>query len=208
MTTELCSHLMRYATARMARLPYHNKDHVGFVFRTSNQLGCAEGFNQRELDMTRDAAALHDIIYRVGAKDNEIRSAEVARNLLGKQGYEDERLAIIAQAIEATQLPQHPETVVAQALCDADLAGLGMQRFWRDTELVRQEFGVEDQLKWYSGVRKLLEGQTYFTVAARDAYQRGVDKNIKFVGTLIDRLEGEDKIEPVEFGRLLWHASA
>lgn len=83
----------------------------------------------------------HDVIYLPGARDNEARSAELARERLHRMGVEEALIVRIEQLIHATRT-HGPATDDIEALfLDADMSILGAEpdRYAQYAEAVRQE---------------------------------------------------------------------
>ncbi len=159
--------LINFASEWMPKLPYHNFGHALSVAHASQVLGTLEGLHYESLFFLETAAYLHDIIYEVGAKDNEERSAKFACDYLPLIGYPKFQAEIIAKLILATKMPWNPRNKLENVLVDADMFNLGTEDFMAATDLVRQEFGVADYGKWYEGTLKLMEGHQYYTPTAR-----------------------------------------
>lgn len=84
----------------------------------------------------------HDAVYNVTASDNEVRSAEWARDALTGAGVSPNRIGTVCQHIMATLHSALPEPGDQTLLVDVDLAILGAPRarFEAYEEQVRDEY--------------------------------------------------------------------
>lgn len=132
---------------------YHDLAHVAHV------LAELDGVPLRD-PAVEWAAWYHDAVYRPGRRDNETRSAAMARRALaalGLPGLEQR----VAQLVEATRLHQAAAGDAAALLfLDADLAILGAEprAYLRYAEGVRQEHRAIPDLLYARGRRAFLTG--------------------------------------------------
>ena len=89
----------------------------------------ALGFSEREVDLARIAAFLHDIGNLVNRVDHSQSGAVLAFQLLSERGFAPEEIALVTSAIgnhdEGTGTPVHP---IAAALILADKADVRRSR--------------------------------------------------------------------------------
>jgi len=133
----------------------------------------------------------HDAIYDSRAKDNEARSAEMAReNLAGRTGAA--RIERIAAMIEATATHQAPDLADAGAkrdaalLLDMDLSILGAAPAAFDAyeNAVRREYGWVDDTSWRTGRGAVLRNflarpHIFHTQAFRQRFEAQARVNIE-----------------------------
>jgi len=171
----------------MNELPYHNFDHVVDVFLASRRLSILERVRPDERFLLETAALLHDVIYKVGAADNEENSAYFAKRFLPKAGYTAPQIKVIADLILATKWPQNPRNHLQQVICDADLDHLGREDFFEKGERLREETGRSGSnvTKWYRSQLDFLKSHRYFTKSARRLRDAGKIKNIQELERLI-----------------------
>jgi hypothetical protein len=98
----------------------------------------------------------------------------VAEPLIGK----------VAACIMATKMPQSPNGLIAEILCDADLLHLGTERFFEENKLLRKELiethGVKISKKaWRKQTSKFLQQHKYFTTYAKSYFEPGKLKNLQ-----------------------------
>ena len=114
--------------------PVHGYDHIVRVYRIAERLAAAEG---ADIEIVRAAALLHDIqgtgeqpdILSTEAIEPALRSdhhrsaAIFTRQVLESEGWSEERIAAVQHCIRAHRFrddTEHPETLEAQVLFDAD----------------------------------------------------------------------------------------
>lgn len=169
-----------HAMAHAQRLPYHNKAHAAEVLFDARRIAAAEGLTHRDpaWELLEAAALLHDLVYRPGARDNEARSAALARRLLPRLGYARNEADAVARMILATALPQRPRTLPERILCDADLAGLGKKDFLRNSALLAREQGLEPtSLAFLEQAWRALKGHRFHTAAGQRLFGPGWEEN-------------------------------
>lgn len=171
--------LRRYAQQNMPKLPYHNAGHAEEVVKACERLAYFAGISEDERFLLKSAAYLHDIIYEVGKKDNEERSAVVAEEVLGMMQYTPKEIEIVKGLILATKLPTKPETMLQKIICDADVDNLGTENGLENGEKLRQEFGVKDKSKWIQGNLQFFKNHRYYTPWARGMRNYGLRLNIR-----------------------------
>jgi len=171
--------LRRYAEQNMPKLPYHNSQHAEEVVGACERLAYFAGLNENETFLLKSAAYLHDIIYEVGKKDNEERSAEVAQEVLEMMQYSPNEIETVKGLILATKLPTKPETMLQKIICDADVDNLGTENGLENGEKLRQEFGVRDRSKWLQGNLQFFRNHRYYTPWARGMRNYGLRLNIR-----------------------------
>jgi predicted metal-dependent HD superfamily phosphohydrolase len=133
----------------------------------------------------------HDAIYDSRAKDNEMRSAALARRKLAGR-TDKSRIGRIAAMIEATATHQVPAFDDPGALRDAalfldmDLSILGAapDAFDSYEQAVRHEYAWVDETAWRAGrsaVLKMLLSRPYIfhTPEFRDRFEQQARKNIQ-----------------------------
>lgn len=123
------------------------------------------------------AAWFHDTGYTSGkAQGHEDRSVELAKEFLRSHNAGEELEKKVTGCINATRLPQSPESPLEEIICDADLFHLGTPDFDEKNKLLRQElndYGDNDVSKkdWRKINIRFLQRHTYFTSYAREKLQ-------------------------------------
>ncbi len=111
-------------------LYYHSLDHTLDVIDTSERIGRELQVTEDEIKLLRVAAAYHDCGFLVTYAGHEAAGCDIARKMLPEHGFQEKEIADICAMIMATQVPQQPQSLLAEILCDADLDYLGRDDFY------------------------------------------------------------------------------
>jgi len=120
------------------------------------------------------AAWFHDTGYTGGqAMGHENLSIELSTKFLHDHGMHQNVINKVTGCINATRLPQNPNTLIEQIICDADLFHLGTSDFKEKNRLLREElndFGKLDLSKkdWRKKNIEFLTKHKYFTSYAKE----------------------------------------
>jgi predicted metal-dependent HD superfamily phosphohydrolase len=169
----------------MGKFPYHNHTHTHTVVNAAREIGEKSGLEKKDLETVEIAAWLHDIGLTDGkAEGHEELGAEMARTFLLTQAVGEHRIEKITKCILATKMPQQPQTLLDEVLCDADLYHLSTDIYLEKAELLRQEFcivkqGNINEKDWLAINIQFLKKHTYFTAYGRETLQPRQDKNLK-----------------------------
>jgi len=133
---------------------YHTPEHVDHCL---SQLDAARG-HMIEPDAVELAVWYHDVIYDVGASDNELRSARLfARRAKGRMPE-----ALVRCVHELIMVTVHsriePDTLDQGYMVDIDLSSFGLpwERFLRDSVAVREEFPHLSDEEFYPRQKEFL----------------------------------------------------
>ncbi len=141
----------------------------------TRHIGRAEGLNEYHLKLALTAAAFHDSGFTLGNDIHEIRSCEIARQILPAYDYTSDEIKTIEGMILATSIPHNPTNLSEQVICDADLDYLGRIDFTERAEKLFQELKhqgiVTDRTAWNNIQVKFLRQHKYFTTTAIEARQ-------------------------------------
>jgi len=162
---------------------FHDLEHTVQTVAAARTLG--EGFqlDDRDILLLLLATWFHDTGYSEGPKEHEERSCNNADHFLrGK--ISDEELLIVFSLIRATKVPQAPQTVLEQIICDADLSHLGMEIYWDRTGKLRQEFilarkTVMSEQDWVDFELNFMLNHNYHTVVANEFFNKRKAKHIQ-----------------------------
>ena len=165
---------------------YHTLGHVHALLALATQHRALLS----DVEAVEAAIWFHDAVYDSRAKDNEARSADLARESLAGRA-DAARIERIAAMIEATAVHQVPPLADAAALRDAslfldmDLSILGAtpDAFDAYEQAVRREYGWVDEADWRTGraavLRHFLDRRHIFhTDEFRERYEGQARRNI------------------------------
>jgi len=133
---------------------YHNLIHL------ENMILELEEVNDKisDCDSLHFSIFYHDIIYKATSKDNEEKSAEIAKIRLEKLNIPQEKITRIYNQILATKSHRKSEDSDTNFLLDADLAILGQD--WKIyenyTQQIRKEYSIYPDFMYKPGRKKVL----------------------------------------------------
>ena len=162
---------------------YHNFTHTSEIVDAVKEIGEASKLSKTEMEIAQLAAWFHDTGYIEGADGHEVRSAEIASAFLREHGYPADRIERVAGCIRATTVPQSPQNLLEEVLCDADMAHLGKKKFFEKSDLMRLEFERRmdksfTDLEWLNSNIEFLARHKYHTKYAREAFSKRSEKNM------------------------------
>ena len=116
---------------------YHNLRHLAECIELADEVAD----QLADADAARCALYFHDAVYTVGAADNEVRSAEMARRMLMDLGLPDRRGGLIERLIQCTDHRTPPFSSDARYVVDIDLSILGQpaDRYTEYAEAIQAE---------------------------------------------------------------------
>ena len=130
---------------------YHNDRHLDDCLR---ELDWVHGLSARESRLLRWAILWHDAVYDPGQRNNEQRSAELARRELTRCGIPDKDADEVARLIRATETHRvNPGDRLGRLIVSIDLAILGSDpdRYAEYVAAVRREYGHVKDALWRTG---------------------------------------------------------
>ena len=152
-------------------LQYHTVKHTLDVYHQAIFIADAEGLQGRDRDLLLVAVVYHDAGYLYGRDGHELKSCEIAREMLSGFGYSATDIETVCAIIMATSVPQNPLSLPEMIICDADLDYLGRDDFFDTGYGLYQEFlhdgVVKDEKDWNQLQVKFLESHHYFTETSK-----------------------------------------
>ncbi len=152
------------------RLTYHNVQHTKNVLEAAEYLGRQENLNIEHLTILKTAALFHDTGFLQNYLNHEASSCEQAREYLPGFKYTNTEIERICVLINATVVPQAPNSKLEEILCDADLYYLGATDYNEKAELLYEELKnyqiISTRLEWLVSQAEFLPEHTYFTKTA------------------------------------------
>jgi predicted metal-dependent HD superfamily phosphohydrolase len=150
-------------------LSFHNLSHTRNVVDNTKQIADHYQLDDRNFFIVCAAACFHDTGQLIkSGEGHEERSAELAQGYLVSIGISEEDITAIKKCILATTMPQVPESLNEQIICDADLFNLGTDAFREQNKLLRKEMEAINNVKmdgvaWRASSISILEKHTYHT---------------------------------------------
>ncbi|MEP7371984.1 MAG: Pycsar system effector family protein [Chitinophagaceae bacterium] len=164
---------------------YHNLAHTESVVSNAGQIARHYQLGEKDFFIVMTAAWFHDTGYFTGgSQDHELRGAEIVAKILKENQVDDEPIQAIRQCILATRIPQSPNSLPEQIVCDADLFHFGTDDFAGRNKLMRKE--AESRLgkkisksDWRKGTIRILEAHQFQTEYCRNLLQDKKKQNLK-----------------------------
>lgn len=155
------------------KLYYHSVSHTCKTIKAAEEFSRAEGLPEEEITILKTAALFHDSGYLRMPVDNERIGTEIARDILPDYVYTPEQIEKVCRLILATKMPQKPENLEEQIICDADLQYLGTEEYDELSALLRKEMSFynisfTDQ-DWLNFQINFLKKHHYFTSSCRQS---------------------------------------
>lgn len=173
------------ARYREAHRHYHNGGHIDDCLARLDLASAAVSVD--DADAVEMALWFHDVIYELGAADNEELSAEwFAAQAAGR--LPADFIGRVADYICSTTHQAEPAAAGAKWVVDADLGGLGMddESFARDGARIRREFAHVPAAEFARGQAGFLRGllareRIYYTDFFRDLCEARARRHIREV---------------------------
>lgn len=147
---------------------YHNINHTLDVIAQCITIAKEEGLTDEQTLMELKLAALyHDTGFLQVYTGHEEKSCEIAREDLSRFKVAQKTINNVCDIIMATKMPQSPQTLTQQIICDADLDYLGSNNYFGISEMLRKEFIYFDIItyeeEWKESRIDFLQSHSYFT---------------------------------------------
>jgi hypothetical protein len=161
---------------------YHNLAHL------ENMLLELENVKDEILDYDSILFSIfyHDIIYKATSKDNEEKSAEIAKTRLEKLNIPNDKIIKIYSQILATKSHSKNEDSDTNFLLDADLAILGQDWtiYENYTQQIRKEYSIYPDFMYKPGRKKVLThflefDEIFKTDSFKEEYEERARENIQ-----------------------------
>jgi len=170
------------------RLGYHNIMHTLDVLEQAEVLAKQENVTDKhDLLLLKTAAVFHDSGFLFVYKGHEEKGCEIASGSL-KNVFSEEDIKKVCGMIMATKIPQSPNTLLEQIICDADLDYLGRNDFEPISQTLHKEFIIfkiiPEDIIWDHVQIKFFESHHYFTGTS---ISKRNEKKLKHLNILKER---------------------
>ncbi len=172
-------------------LQYHNLAHTQSVVERSYEIFDACLISEKELPELIAAAWFHDTGQLFGVLlDHEERSVAIMKDYFEKQQYFTENIDVVANCILATKIPQKPNALLQEIICDADTYNLGTEDFIKTDARLKKEMELRNNSPvrdWDRHTLSLLIEHEFFTPYCKERLNNGKQRNVNM---LIKRIQG------------------
>ncbi|MBK8923661.1 MAG: HD family phosphohydrolase [Saprospirales bacterium] len=162
---------------------FHDFEHTVQTVAAAKVIGEGCQLDEHTLSLLLLATWFHDTGYAQGPEDHEDRSCNNAERFLrGK--IADDDIDTVLRCIRATRVPQQPQNLPEQIICDADLSHLGMDIYWDRNSRLRQEFAltrgqVMNDQEWMDFELNFMLTHEYHTAVAQEMLNKRKGKHIQ-----------------------------
>jgi predicted metal-dependent HD superfamily phosphohydrolase len=162
---------------------FHDLEHTVQTVAAAKIIGEGYELSEREMTLLLLAAWFHDSGYSGGQSNHEERSVGHAKEFLN-DALSAADLKLIESLILSTKVPQEPDTLMEQVLCDADLSHLGMDSYWDRNGKLRQEFiltknNIMSEQEWIDFEINFMLTHEYHTAVAQEMFNKRKGKHIQ-----------------------------
>ncbi len=169
---------------------YHNANHTLDVMDQCMTIANEEGITDEQTLLELKLAALyHDTGFLYAYCGHEEESCLIARKELPSFNVNQETIDNVCDIIMATKMPQSPQSLTQQIMCDADLDYLGSNNYFGISEMLRKEFKVfeiiTNEEEWKESRIDFLQTHSYFTQSQQN--RRNMMKEAHLQGLLNER---------------------
>ena len=190
---------------------YHNYNHTLETVEICKKLAKGYELEPSQVEVLQLAAWFHDAGYTQVYRGHEDKSKEIAKTFLLEKNYDESKILEIQECIEATKRIKQPEGILAEILCDADIANCGDKNFFTKSDLLRAEwesFKIQyfNEEEWALTQLNYLLKIVFHTQEAQKIYGEQLLKNIqqqrKFLKKIIKKKDkkkkekGQSKAQP------------
>lgn len=154
------------------QLHYHGVHHTLDVLQMASDICESEGIGGRNLMLVKTAALFHDSGFvKNKHAGHEAEGCLMVREYLPNFGYTAADIDTICGMIMATKIPQSPQNILEEILCDADLDYLGREDFFSIGNTLFEELQayhiLNDEQAWNRLQVNFLTAHKFHTITNR-----------------------------------------
>ncbi len=173
---------------------FHTAEHAKYVAENVEFIGKNSGLTNNEINIIKISAWFHDVGYIFSSVNHEQESAKIASDFLSKKGVDKKHIEIVKNCILATIIPQQPNSIYSEVLCDADLMHLANSNYFECIEKMRREWNnltekKTGKLNFHKKSLEFFQQHEYKTEFAKKELQPKKDKNLQLLKNKIIMLE-------------------
>lgn len=186
---EYCTSIL--STPQVTKLSFHNLEHTQEVVHNVSSIATAMGCSFRDIELLTIAGWFHDTGFFKTYQNHEEVSQELATQFLTDIAVDKDLIHQICSCIEATRMPQHPTTTLAEILCDADIFHISNLHFYYRKLLLRREWEVFCNFKmsdkdWHLLNLDFLENFHFRSNYGKEFLEKGKQENIERVKRILE----------------------
>jgi HD superfamily phosphodiesterase len=121
--------LQRLRNELPAEYTYHSPEHTEDVIESAVRIAEFLQVGAEDTELLKVACAYHDAGFLNTYADHEQAGCALAKQYLPEFGFTDREIECITGMIMSTKIPQTPQSILEEIICDADLDYLGRDDF-------------------------------------------------------------------------------
>jgi uncharacterized protein len=166
-----------------AGMYFHNLEHTNNVVQAVTEI-MSDRLTTMEQTIVLLAAWFHDCGYCRTYIGHEDCSILIATTFLNEQRCDITLIVQVTACIAATKVPQKPQNLLQEILCDADMAHLAKNNYIDYANRLKQEWQVHlnkhfSEKQWRELNLELLTQHKYFTTYGKNVLEVEKHKNIE-----------------------------
>lgn len=164
-------------------LVYHSLERTEATVKTAREFSKEAGLKARDREIILLAVWFHDAGYVSNDDGHEEKSVDIATAFLLDHQYPQEGINRVAGCIRATKLPNNPQDLSEEIVCDADSAYLFSKQFSQRNELRRLEEESRTarpipEVEWLKETIEHVKNHAFFTSKGRKQYGKRRSKTL------------------------------
>jgi predicted metal-dependent HD superfamily phosphohydrolase len=183
-----CTSLL--SSTEIEKLPFHNLLHTQEVVQNVKYLCAVMNIDNRDTHLLIVAAWFHDTGFTETYIGHEEVSKVIAEEFLTNIEIDSSSIQLICDYIDATIVPQHPTTKLAEVLCDADIFHTSNLNFYYRKLLLRREWELfcditKTDKEWHELNLEFLKNLHFKTSYGKNVLEQGKQENIDKVERIL-----------------------
>ena len=164
---------------------FHNLQHTQHVVKACEEIGAFYQLTDEDMLSLLVAAWFHDTGYSNGtALNHEAGSIALAKEFLLQQNASEQIINNVTGCIAATRMPQRPNNLLEEIICDADLFHLGTEEASKQSKALRHEINFTKNVHlnkqdWARTNIYFMQQHHYFTAYCREKLEPVKQETIK-----------------------------
>ncbi|MDN3491213.1 Pycsar system effector family protein [Winogradskyella bathintestinalis] len=163
---------------------YHNYTHTERVLRSIKEIIENSDVTEKEAEILKLSALLHDVGYIKGCENHEEESVKIATTFLKEKNADEELIKAVTDCIMATKFDTKPSGKLDKIIRDADSSHFGKDYFREASEFLRKELEVQGRVaftpsEWRKeNIEMLTNDHEFYTEYALKNWQSQKEKNL------------------------------
>ncbi|WP_459212810.1 HD domain-containing protein [Aquimarina rhabdastrellae] len=187
-TAQYCSELLKKSRCRL--YAFHNLNHTREVVENVKEISKWQNISDNHTEMIQIAAWFHDTGFSEVYTGHEEASKKIATRFLEKHKFDQNKIEIICNLIDATKMPQTPKNEYEQILCDADLMHISTPNFFYKKLFLRREWELFCDLKmsdieWHKTNADFLRTHSFKTDYGKKVLEIRKQDNLKKINEIL-----------------------